>query len=494
MGMSGPIPGEGTASTWGSTRITLTTPGESAEAARVRRSTLLRGAALAAAVSFAMALTPAASASSVTDDDTREPVVSAAPSAHPPTTPNPVAAQAQGSTRYQAALAPSAVPAAITASLTLTARASRYLGPALSGQVVEIPQDSADGVTVQWRHNAGRTRLPASTQKVLTAYTVLHSMKPTDRLTTTVYQNTVKRDRLYLRGGADPSLTRSRLASLARDTAAALKRQKRTRVAVYVDASVLPRPTSASGWKSSYLRSDVQRVQGLPLAGYRGTNAATAAGRLFAAYLSRYAIRATMRTAATTPAVRWQLARSTSAPVRSLVATMLATSNNDYAEFLLRHAAIARGVTPTWSGAIGNEVTLLRAARVPLGGLRLADGSGLSRTNRMPVATLTAVLTRLWTDPADAKVVFAWGAMPRAGQSGTLVKRFRIAQQACAQGLVLAKTGTLADTVALAGVARSVDGRDRVFVLIENGITGRNTSVRMALDTLATSVVGCRLG
>jgi D-alanyl-D-alanine carboxypeptidase/D-alanyl-D-alanine-endopeptidase (penicillin-binding protein 4) len=172
---------------------------------------------------------------------------------------------------------------------------------------------------------------------------------------------------------------------------------------------------------------------------------------------------------------------------------MLATSNNDYAEFLLRHAAIARGTTPSWSGSIAMMTRTLVDAGIPTGGLRIADGSGLSRANRMPVATLAAVLTELWTDPDDAAVAFAWGAMPRAGQSGTLVDRYRLPQHSCAQGLVLAKTGTLTDAVALAGVARSVDGTDRVFVLIENGIVGRNTAVRRALDTLATAVVGCRL-
>ena len=419
-------------------------------------------------------------------DDTREPLVAAAPSTAPPRTARP---------RALAVLPPAAVPAAITTSLTATSRASTYLGPALSGQVVELTKNGQGSVAAatQWRHNAGRTRMPASTQKLLTAYTVLHSMPPSTRLTTTVHQDPVKRDRLYLRGGADPSLTRTRLAALARNTASALQRQRRTRVAVYVDASVLPAATPARGWKASYLRSDVQAVQGLPLAGHRGTGAAAQAGRLFATYLTRYGVTATFRTAGRTPTQSRNLARSRSAPVSSLVATMLAVSQNDYAEFLLRQAAIAQGATPSWSGAIGHQVRVLRTGGVPLGGARIADGSGLSRANRMPVATLAAVVEQLWLDPDDARVVFAWGAIPRAGQSGTLLARYRTPQHSCAQGLVLAKTGTLSDAVALAGVARSVDGKDRVFVLLENGIVGKNTSVRRALDTLATSVVGCRL-
>lgn len=447
---------------------------------------------VAALTSTVLGLTPAPAGALVApapDDDTREPVVAAVPSTGAPDTLDRVRAQA--APRLTAALPPAAVPARITSTLTVTAKVSKYLRGSLSGVVIDATGDSAGRAL--WRHNVGRTRLPASTQKLLTAHTVLDSMDLSTRLTTTVRQDPVKRDRFYLRGGADPSLTTGRLAVLARDTAAALKRQRRTYVAVYVDASVLPRPTSARGWKSSYLRSDVQRVQGLPVAGYRGRDAAGYAGRLFAAYLKRHGITATYRTAGRTPATAVERARSTSAPVSSLVKTMLAVSSNDYAEFLLRHAAIAQGAAPTWSGAIGNEVRSLREAGIPLGGVRIADGSGLSRANRLPVTTLAAVLHRMWTDPQDAEVVFAWGAIPRAGQSGTLTSRFRTSQHSCARGQVLAKTGTLSDVVALAGVARSVDGRDRVFVLLENGIVGRNTSVRRAVDTLATTVVGCAL-
>ncbi len=418
------------------------------------------------------------------DDDTREPLVSVqAPSATPP---------APGRVSAQAVLPIAALPGRITSSLTSTARASRYLGPHLSGTVVELDSDAAPARTV-WRHNVGRTRIPASTQKLLTTLTVLRSMDASSRLTTTVSQDTVKRDRLYLRGAGDPSLTSARLAGLARAVATDLKRQRRTYAAVYVDTSALPTTGAAPGWKSSYLRSEVQRVQGLPLAGYRGPDAAASAGRLFAAHLAREGVTTRFRTAAITPQSTVLRAKTNSATIGALVATMLAVSNNDYAEFLLRHAAVAAGRPGTWSGAIANEVQVLREAGVPLGGLRIADGSGLSRSNRMPVTTLAAVVGALWKNPDDASIVFAWGAMPRAGQSGTLASRFTTSYQSCARGQVQAKTGTLADTVALAGIAHGVDGRDRVFVLLENGIVGRNTSVRRAVDTLGTIVVGCRL-
>ena len=95
------------------------------------------------------------------------------------------------------------------------------------------------------------------------------------------------------------------------------------------------------------------------------------------------------------------------------------------------------------------------------------------------------------TELRDHAVAFAWGAMPRAGQTGTLRSRFRAPGQRCAVGKVVAKTGTLGDAVGLAGIAEGVDGRRRVFAFLENG--NRQTSaVRSAMDTMGTAVVGCR--
>jgi D-alanyl-D-alanine carboxypeptidase/D-alanyl-D-alanine-endopeptidase (penicillin-binding protein 4) len=108
-------------------------------------------------------------------------------------------------------------------------------------------------------------------------------------------------------------------------------------------------------------------------------------------------------------------------------------------------------------------------------------------------ATLAAVVRLLWTNPRDADIAFGWGAMPRAGQTGTLARRYQDATHLCAAGDVLAKTGSLTDAASLAGVAKGVDGRDRVFVFLDDGLPGRYTSVSGALDTMATTVVGCRL-
>jgi D-alanyl-D-alanine carboxypeptidase/D-alanyl-D-alanine-endopeptidase (penicillin-binding protein 4) len=395
------------------------------------------------------------------------------------------------STLAAAALPRTTVPgadpftASMTSALTETASTSRYLGSALSGLVV----DPADG-SIVWRHNDGLGRMPASTQKLVTAFTVLGSMAPDTTLTTTICQSEQTPSTIFVRGGGDPSLSPARLQTLAMQAADQLKLADQSQVSLYLDGSLFPAPTAATGWVAGYLRSDVQYVRGLTLAGYRGKDGRLAVGKALVIDLKAQGITVTGTGMAITPNLCTTLGTTSSAPVGTLIAEMLGNSDNDYAEFLLRHAALARGFIPSWRGALDNQTELLTRAGIPTAGLRVFDGSGLSRADRMPVATLSAVLGLLREDPRDAAIVFAWGAIPRAGQSGTLIRRFSTPYQVCARGHIEAKTGTLVDAVALAGVAHGADGHDRVFVLLDNGLR-RTTAVGSAIDTLATMVVGC---
>lgn len=375
---------------------------------------------------------------------------------------------------------------AISSVLTSSAR-SVYLRAGLSGYVVDYGTGTA-----LWSYNAAKTRMPASNQKVLTAYTAVRSMDTESRLQTRALQSQANPGNVYLRGGGDPTLTGTRLKALAAQTASALQAQGRSSVNLYLDASVFPAPTSATGWKASYLAGEVQRVRGLTLAGYRGTDGTLAAGSAFRTYLKGYGVTVGDFGTGAAPAARDELGATSSATVASIIGAMLRDSNNDYAEYLLRLSALDAGRYPTWANSLAHQRAVLTSNRIPLTGYAAYDGSGLSRSNRMPARTLVSVISAMYTRPADRAVVFAPQAMPRAGQTGTLASRYRKAPQSCAAGRVIAKTGTLNDVVALAGIAKGVDGRTRVFAFLENGNTN-TTAVRNAVDALAATTVGCRL-
>ena len=159
------------------------------------------------------------------------------------------------------------------------------------------------------------------------------------------------------------------------------------------------------------------------------------------------------------PAGSRALASTRSTPLSTILGSMLNASQNDYAEILLRVAAVRRGRPATWAGATANAMAVLKAEQIGTYHLVMRDASGLSRSDRMPTATLTSLLFRVSQDPVLSSVILPRTALPVAGQTGTLATRFRTSPYSCAAGRVHAKTGTLADVVALSGYAEGIDGR-----------------------------------
>jgi D-alanyl-D-alanine carboxypeptidase/D-alanyl-D-alanine-endopeptidase (penicillin-binding protein 4) len=119
----------------------------------------------------------------------------------------------------------------------------------------------------------------------------------------------------------------------------------------------------------------------------------------------------------------------------------------------------------------------LAAAKVPMAGVRIVDGSGLSLLDRLTVAALVGTLQAAWSDPKIKAPLLA--ALPVAGVNGTLEDRMR---RGPARGNVFAKTGTTKRASALAGFVR-----DRyVFAVLQNGHPIAYSWARVAQDRFAT--------
>ena len=75
---------------------------------------------------------------------------------------------------------------------------------------------------------------------------------------------------------------------------------------------------------------------------------------------------------------------------------MLQYSDNSIAENLIRHVALARRTATTAEGSAAAVSTELQRLGIPLATARfVADGSGLSRANRLSAANLVAITWRL---------------------------------------------------------------------------------------------------
>jgi PBP4 family serine-type D-alanyl-D-alanine carboxypeptidase len=152
-------------------------------------------------------------------------------------------------------------------------------------------------------------------------------------------------------------------------------------------------------------------------------------------------------------------------------------SDNFTAELLLKQlGAVDKNAGTTWAGASAVRDALAQNG-VPLQGLRVVDGSGLSVLDRLTAQAVVAILRAAWADPAIRSTFVA--ALPVAGVNGTLDDRLRSAP---ARGNVFAKTGTTADASALSGYA----GRRYVFSVLNNGSPLCVWCARRAQDRFAS--------
>jgi D-alanyl-D-alanine carboxypeptidase/D-alanyl-D-alanine-endopeptidase (penicillin-binding protein 4) len=162
--------------------------------------------------------------------------------------------------------------------------------------------------------------------------------------------------------------------------------------------------------------------------------------------------------------------------VARLVDVMNTESDNFVAEMLLKQiGARVRGAGTTAAGAAVVRAELAERG-VPLAGVRIVDGSGLSRLDRLTARALGALLRSAWQDPSVKRPFVA--SLPVAGVNGTLADRM---QTGPAHRVVRAKTGTTSRASALAGYA----GSGYLFAVLVNGNPVSYWSARAAQDRFA---------
>jgi D-alanyl-D-alanine carboxypeptidase/D-alanyl-D-alanine-endopeptidase (penicillin-binding protein 4) len=369
--------------------------------------------------------------------------------------------------------------------------------------------------------NADRPMLPASTMKLVTAAAALRLLGPGHRFVTRVFATSevdadgVVDGDLVIVGGGDPVLATptfmrhvnsARPATPLADLATGVARAGITRVTgrVVGDPSVLADEPTADGWPTRYLASlDTSRSSGLTVdAGVRlfkrgGVLHAEAARdpairtadqlhELLSARGVRIERTPTSRHSARPPGI--EIARVSSPPLSTLLTHALHVSDNHLADGVFRMLGAATG-DPTWAGSARTAQQALAdiAGGDPAawGVIRLDDGSGLSRRNR-----LTANATvRLLHTMADGPLRSEWLRMlATAGEPGTM--RLRLARTQ-AEGRVHAKTGTLRDVRALVGTVPGSSARDHHFAVFANdlGPYADIAAARRLADVMALALV-----
>lgn len=379
-----------------------------------------------------------------------------------------------------------AAPAA-AADPTLKARLDRALrvpnvDPTLTAA---LAIDLRTGAVVYSR-NASLSLVPASNQKVPVAYAALAALGGGFRFHTEVVGTGSQIDEVWagnlvLRGFGDPTLQTFDLEHLAAQVAALGIR--RVTGAVVGDESWFDARRTAPGWKPRFYIEQSPPLSALVVARgmYRGKTApqpALAAAALFRQALEAQGIlvarpsRARTLTQAGLP-----LARDVSEPLAKIVRFMGRESDNFTAELIVKQlGAVELGRGTTAAGLRVVRRSLAEAA-VPLVGVRLADGSGLSRLDRLTADAIVALLEAGLANPTIRDAFVA--SLAVAGVDGTLTGRMRSRP---ARGRVIAKTGSTSIASALSGFVRN----RYVFAILQNGAPISSYWARLAQDRFAT--------
>ncbi len=339
----------------------------------------------------------------------------------------------------------------------------------------------------------GRSLIPASTQKLFTGLAALQVLGPDHRFVTRVFvtgRAGASVERLWLLGGGDPvlmtrdysefldgrPLTRGHPVTPLDELAAEIREAGVEQVegGIVGDASRHADALTVPTWKASYV--DDQNVTNLSALTANGGFSQWEGIRLTAPDPAANAASALQglledggvefdgeATSGAVPEGAEPIASVASPPLREVVAAMIRESDNLIAELVLREiglAAVGEGTTAAGGEAV---VTALDALGIPVEGVTMVDGSGLDRGNRATCAATLAALELRERDPFRA----VDEGLAVAGETGTLYRRF---EGTDLEGVLRAKTGTLAGVVGLVGL---LDETPEVrFSLISNGDFG----------------------
>lgn len=370
----------------------------------------------------------------------------------------------------------------IPSTLSVTTRLGKVLRP-LSSAAATLPSGSC--ATVDWEGmrlvavDEKEPLVPASAMKAITAAVALETLGSDFTYTTAVHgaiDPAGSAASLWLVGGGDPLLVTEGYPATEK-----YPTFNGTRLEALADALVAAGLKNVSGaiagvdtrydaerfvpsWPASFhvveagplgaLMVDDGSVPGAPT---KPDDPAVAAARVLADLL---AARGVVVSGATTrdvlPAGVGQLATVRSEPLVRQLQAILVNSDNNASELLLKEIGLkSKGVGSTTVGA--EVVTEVLTGWGMVDGVTVADGSGLSRENRVPCSVFASVLERL-------AEVFP-GLFPVAGETGTLRQIF---DGESLEGRLVGKTGTLSGVKALIGYV-PVDGAGAVrFTLVMN--------------------------
>lgn len=165
----------------------------------------------------------------------------------------------------------------------------------------------------------------------------------------------------------------------------------------------------------------------------------------------------------------------TSPPLHEMVPLINKASNNFYAEQVFR--------TFSWGGTTNGSgrrvVETLSQLDVPVRGLSIQDGSGLSRKDMVTPEAMVSLLAKMYLHPA--RDIFL-ASLPRGGEDRTTLEYRLVGVPA------QAKTGSLGYARALSGYVTSASGRPLAFSILANHYSAPSYRIQEAIDAIVVEL------
>ena len=319
--------------------------------------------------------------------------------------------------------------------------------------------------------NGTRPRVPASNQKLLSTAFALDRLGPDFRLHTSLWR--LPDGTLRLTGQGDPDLAVPHLQRFAKLALASSGGAPGTAVRVQ-----LAEEPAQGWWPQGWSYGDRSYAYGAPITRLAITsnaiedavsNPASRFTTLFQRAMAQQGGKAQLSLVsaeAPMPNDAVLLHEEPSTNMHGLLSLANTESHNFTAEVLLRSGA------GTWNvdEAARIETTWLIQQGLPMQGVRIRDGSGLDRGDRLTSRLLAALLMRMDQHPYGRDYI---ASMSIAGQRGTMRHLFK---GSSLDGRLFGKTGTLTGVRAISGVLQTSDG-PRYVSAISNGASMPNQTI-----------------
>lgn len=349
-------------------------------------------------------------------------------------------------------------------------------------------------------HNRDASLLPASIMKTVTIASLLREKGAEERFHTMIYADGPIKDGaidgdLLVRGGGDPTLGANCLpesADIADELIASLRSRGVSSVggALRVDTSLYTGPACPASW----VREDRAESYGTGshALNFRrnasGGRAVKDPVSVFTTYLSNRLSGAGIKVHGGISVGNEGLSDAGEATVlvdhvsdvyAEVMRSCMMRSDNLFAENLLRAFALARGKEGSTADGAAEMMNYWSHNGVPVKGVSIVDGSGLSRSNRVTARFIGSILKQMGDDEDYSTF------MPLAGQEGTLSDFLK---DTALDSYVAMKTGSMRGIQCYAGYKLDEQfAPTHSIVIIMNGI-GTRSQARHAAERLLLDV------